>query len=135
MDGCLEGLSLSDDEDDELQLELRDSHSQPKHLEFCLVGPFLTDKAINFNVMRNRMASIWRPTKGVNIKEIESQLYLFQFFHGMDLKIVIDGGPWSYDNNLLLFHNLNPGDYRLLSHCIWLIFGFKFMICLLIICP
>lgn len=76
----------------------------------CLLGRFLTDRAINFNIIRSRMASIWHPGKGVNIREINTRLYLFQFFHLIDLKRILEGGPWTFDNQLLILHKLKPGD-------------------------
>ncbi|KAL9411498.1 hypothetical protein AB3S75_045157 [Citrus x aurantiifolia] len=48
---------------------------------YCLVGRFLTDKVINFSAMKNTMASLWHPGKGVYIKDLSSTLLLFQFFH------------------------------------------------------
>nr|DAD46192.1 TPA_asm: hypothetical protein HUJ06_004422 [Nelumbo nucifera] len=60
--------------------------------------------------MKHRMASIWRPGKEVCIKDISDQCFLFQFFHSVDLKRVLKGGPWTYDNHVLLLHHLKPGE-------------------------
>nr|DAD38903.1 TPA_asm: hypothetical protein HUJ06_013225 [Nelumbo nucifera] len=76
----------------------------------CLVGRFLTDKSINFNVMKHQMASIWHPGKGVCIKDISDQRFLFQFFHSVDLKRDLEGGAWTYDNHVLFLHHLKPGE-------------------------
>lgn len=56
------------------------------------------------------MASIWRPGKGICIKKIGSQMYLFQFFHSVDLRRVLDSGPWTFDNHLLILYQLAPGE-------------------------
>ena len=74
------------------------------------MGRILTDKAINFNLMRHHFASIWRPVGGVNIIVVYPQLFLFHFFHAVDLKRVSEGGPWSFDNCLLILHKLGPGE-------------------------
>ena len=47
--------------------------------QYCLVGRFLTNKVINFSAMKNTMASLSRPGKGVCIKDLSSTLFLFQF--------------------------------------------------------
>nr|DAD30367.1 TPA_asm: hypothetical protein HUJ06_009218 [Nelumbo nucifera] len=60
--------------------------------------------------MKHRMVSIWRPGKGVCIKDISGQRFLFHFFHSVDLKRVLEGGPWTYDNHVLLLHHLKPGE-------------------------
>lgn len=75
-------------------------------LKYCLVGRFLSDRVINFQAMKNTMASLWRPGKGVHIRELSASLYLFQFFHEIDMKRVIDGGHWTFNNHLLLIKRL-----------------------------
>ncbi|XP_075486286.1 uncharacterized protein LOC142525885 [Primulina tabacum] len=72
-------------------------------------GRLLTDRSVNFGAMKNRLADIWRPVKGVLIREIEGQVYLFQFFHEFDVDRILEGGPWSFDNHLLLLHKLKQG--------------------------
>ncbi|KAF2316288.1 hypothetical protein GH714_041629 [Hevea brasiliensis] len=56
--------------------------------------------------MKNTMASLWRPGRCITIKDIGSNLYLFQFFYVVDLNRVVDRGPWSFNNPLLIFHKL-----------------------------
>ncbi|XVF55830.1 hypothetical protein PTKIN_Ptkin06aG0068000 [Pterospermum kingtungense] len=56
--------------------------------------------------MKTRMAGIWQPRRGVNIKDLGSQIYMFQFYHVVDLQRVYDGGPWSFNNHLLVLHKL-----------------------------
>lgn len=81
----MENLSLTKDEEEELILVAENIDPGLGNIDLCLVGRFLTDRSVNFNVMRQRMASVWRPVKGVCIMDIGSQRYLFQFFHKIDL--------------------------------------------------
>ncbi|XVF60271.1 hypothetical protein PTKIN_Ptkin08bG0031500 [Pterospermum kingtungense] len=67
MDVHLDDLKSDNDDEDELCLGLGDDHQQPQHLDLCLVRRFLANRAINFNFMQNRMASIWCPGKEVRI--------------------------------------------------------------------
>ncbi|CAN1789251.1 Uncharacterized protein At4g02000 [Linum perenne] len=60
--------------------------------------------------MRTLMANIWKPGRGISIEDRGEGLVLFRFYHHIDLRMVMDGGPWSFDNNLLLLHELKPGD-------------------------
>ncbi|XVF47801.1 hypothetical protein PTKIN_Ptkin03bG0140100 [Pterospermum kingtungense] len=87
-----------------------DSGQGGAQVELCLLGRFLKDRAINFNVMRNRMAALWRPGKWVCIKDIGGSLFLFQFYHVVNLKRVVEGGLWSFDNHMLILHQLKSGD-------------------------
>lgn len=59
---------------------------------FVLVGKFLTKKNINFNAMRNVIASLWRPKEGMEIYELGGFRYSFVFYHKLDMHKVIDGG-------------------------------------------
>ncbi|XVF75625.1 hypothetical protein PTKIN_Ptkin13bG0201800 [Pterospermum kingtungense] len=110
MEAMLEGLSLMREEDEELVLELGTDHPYFEFLDLCLVGQFLTDRSVNFNVMRTRMAEVWRPGRGVVVKDIGSQRFLFQFFHIVDLKRVLNRGSWTFDNYILILHHLQPGE-------------------------
>ena len=65
MEDCFAGLSLSNEEEEELLLAEASSASNRIKYEFCLVGRFLMDKIVNFKAMRNRMAWLWQPGRGI----------------------------------------------------------------------
>ncbi|KAL8532819.1 hypothetical protein ACS0TY_009144 [Phlomoides rotata] len=69
--------------------------------------------------MKSRMASIWRPKKGLYVKDIGECRYVFQIFHMMDVKRVEDGSPWSFGTYLLLLHQLDKGDHPLQVPLFW----------------
>lgn len=106
-------LSLSAEEDDELVLEDGSVPDSNSSVQLCLVGRFLTDQPINFNLMRSRLAGVWRPGKGVFIKDIGQGRYIFQFFHEIDLQRIYNGGPWSFNSFPLILHRLKSGDFPL----------------------
>lgn len=110
MKACFENLSFLKDEDEELVMEVKDSISELQSLNFCLVGHFLIDKRINFNAMKNKVASLWRLGKGMSIRELNVSKYLFHFFHQVDMNRVLDGAPWMFDNQLFLLHQLKEGE-------------------------
>ncbi|KAL8513932.1 hypothetical protein ACS0TY_013161 [Phlomoides rotata] len=99
-------MSLAEEEEEELIIALEDSEAGIDVLDHCLIGRFLTDQPINFQAMKTHMATVWRPQKGVIIKEVGEGGYLFQFFHHVDLKRIIDGSPWSFVSHLLIMHHL-----------------------------
>ncbi|MCI77251.1 hypothetical protein A2U01_0098521, partial [Trifolium medium] len=59
--------------------------------------------------MKVRMADLWKPLKGVTIKEAKPGTYLFHFAHPLDMEAVLNGGPWSFDNNMLLLERVQLG--------------------------
>ncbi|CAH9143174.1 unnamed protein product [Cuscuta epithymum] len=56
------------------------------------------------------MASLWRPGKGVIIKEVSDKRYLFTFYDPVDMKRGLDGGPWQFERNLLILKEIKPND-------------------------
>jgi hypothetical protein len=58
MKACFENLSFLKDEDEELVMEVKDLISELQSLNLCLVGHFLIDRRINFNAMKNKVASL-----------------------------------------------------------------------------
>jgi hypothetical protein len=94
-----EGFRFDFDEDEEEVGDLR----------WCLVGRFLSERIIHFNSMKVRMADLWKPVKGVTIKEATGGKFLFLFAHPLDMEAVLQGGPWTFDNNMLLLEQVQLG--------------------------
>lgn len=77
---------------------------------YVLVGRFLTDKNINFNAMQNVLASLWRPKEGMEVHDLGNSRYSFVFFHMLDLQKVMEGGPWTFEQSMLVFHHLSRNE-------------------------
>lgn len=77
---------------------------------WCLVGKFLTKRSIDFQAMQHRMASLWQPGRGMFVKELEYNRYLFQFYHEVDIRRVIEGSSWTFDRIQLIFERLKKGE-------------------------
>lgn len=76
---------------------------------YVLIGRFLTEKNVNFSVMQNVLASIWRPKEGIEIHDIGGMRYSFVFYHPMDMQKVIDDGPWAFEQGMLVYKQLLGG--------------------------
>lgn len=68
-------------EEDEVEAVAEGEEKAESDLSLCLVGRFLTDESIRVQTMKDRMVDVWRPGKGLVIKEVELGLFIFQFFH------------------------------------------------------
>ncbi|KAM7510937.1 hypothetical protein LguiB_009812 [Lonicera macranthoides] len=90
---------------------------------WSLLGRILTDKSINFPVMQQLFASVWRPVKGVRIKDLGPNLFLFQFYNEKERDRIFNKGPWSFEQNLLIIEKVEEGfnfrDVQLFSMDIW----------------
>lgn len=103
-------LKLLDDEDEGLVIdEEAISESNTNH-NLTLVGSLITEKPIKFQIMKDTLASVWRPGKGMQVTEISSNLFLFHFFHELDLKRIMEDGPWAFEQNLLVLRKLKPNE-------------------------
>lgn len=108
LDEQMADLNIEEEENEELVFE-GDVEEVNKY-DLCLVGRFLSEKSINVKAMKSKLADVWKPAMGINIKEIDSSLFLFQFFHKEDLQWVLNGGPWSFDNIMLVLNMIPPGE-------------------------
>ncbi|KAL5739496.1 hypothetical protein ACOSQ2_028676 [Xanthoceras sorbifolium] len=68
----------------------------------CLVGRLLASKHINRESFRSIIPRIWRSTPDVDIELVSSNTFAFYFENQIDRRRVLTGGPWSFDNFLLI---------------------------------
>ncbi|GAU27412.1 hypothetical protein TSUD_356480 [Trifolium subterraneum] len=104
----LEDLSFQEEEEG-FTSDIEEEGENQVDFRWCLVGRFLTDRPIHVNSMKIAMAESWRPVKGVKIKEANSGLFLFQFSHELDMEGVLQGGPWTFDNHMLIVERVKLG--------------------------
>ncbi|KAK1376452.1 hypothetical protein POM88_032645 [Heracleum sosnowskyi] len=97
-------LSLEEEEDEGVIIPEGEVTKQQN--TYVLVGQFLTEKNINFNAMKNVLASSWRPKEGMEIHDLGGHRYSFVFYHILDMQKVLDGGPWTFEQSLLVYHKL-----------------------------
>ena len=86
-------IRLYDEEEGGFTIPQMETVVEANDFRWSLIGQFLTDISINVSVMQNTLAFLWRPVKGVTIKEIQPALFLFQFYHELDTLKVINKGP------------------------------------------
>lgn len=102
-------LDIKNEENEELVFD-EGVEKEDNRFELCLVGRFLSEKNINERAMKSKLADLWKPAMGINIKSIKKRLYLFQFYHKDDLNWVINNGPWTFDNVLLVSNIIKAGE-------------------------
>lgn len=64
-------IRLEDEEDGGLMYEENQEDLSEIDTRWCLVGRFLTESTIDFQAMQNKMASLWRPGRGMYVKELD----------------------------------------------------------------
>ncbi|XP_019165703.1 PREDICTED: uncharacterized protein LOC109161666 [Ipomoea nil] len=93
-------------EDEELGVQTLPASRQT----WSVVGRFLTDRILKTEVMKRVMASAWKPLMGIEITDVQPNLFLFTFFDEPDMRRVMEEGPWAFENATLLCQVLNDGD-------------------------
>lgn len=79
-------------------------------VHLCMVGRFLNEGVVDFTAMKHTLASLWRPGKGVYMKEIDVNRYIFQFYHELDIKRVVSGSPCTFNRKVLIIRRMREGD-------------------------
>ncbi|KAL8480040.1 hypothetical protein ACS0TY_026827 [Phlomoides rotata] len=69
MDRMMENLVITEEEEEEEE-DLVVDDTILSNANLCLVGRFVSGHTANFNLMRSRIASTWKPKKGIDIKDI-----------------------------------------------------------------
>lgn len=108
IEGLMSDLDIANEENEELVLDVEGEESANR-FELCLVGKFLTEKSLNVRAMKSKMADLWKPAMGINIKTLVPGLFLFQFYHKNDLDWMMSNGPWSFDNTILVTSTIPAG--------------------------
>lgn len=112
---AMNNIALEDEDEGGLLLDttiLSNSNSQTQGFDakLCIVGRFLSEGKIDFPAMQQTLAALWRPGMGVYMKELDINLFLFQFFHEVDVKRVMEGCPWSFNRKAMIMRRLKDGE-------------------------
>ncbi|KAL5796491.1 hypothetical protein ACOSQ2_001311 [Xanthoceras sorbifolium] len=94
-------LSLSDDDGPIAMVDEGLKAEGIRRLSLSLVGKIVSNREVNREAFRNTIASIWRTKSEVEVESIGVNLFVFCFGCFWDRKRVLEGGPWSFDKNLL----------------------------------
>ena len=55
--------------------------------------------------LRKNMKMLWKPNKGLQIFEIEDDMFLVEFGDGRDKKRIMEMCPWSFEKQLILLQD------------------------------
>ncbi|TXG69190.1 hypothetical protein EZV62_004125 [Acer yangbiense] len=80
-------------------------NSAGKKLDLCLVGKILSHKRVNRDAFRAVMPRIWQTC--MDIEVVNDNTFLFYFRNHGDRFRILAGGPWCFDNSLLVLERLS----------------------------
>ncbi|KAL5804902.1 hypothetical protein ACOSQ3_031702 [Xanthoceras sorbifolium] len=109
-------MKLTEEEQDTVCIEGSTKLDGVKKLSLCLVGRLLSSRLTNCEAFRSLIARIWRTTHAVEVEHVGGNVYAFHFHNSLDWKRVLTGGPWNFDNALLVLEVLSGyGDFSEMS--------------------
>ncbi|KAM6569081.1 hypothetical protein CsatB_017066 [Cannabis sativa] len=103
-------ICLEEEEESEEILEDEEDGNPEFDVRWSLVGKLLTGRISDYKVFQNMIADLWKPGKGMTVKILEQNRFLFQFYHEIDIQRVINGSPWTFDRKHLILKRLKAGD-------------------------
>ena len=98
----LENIKLTAEEEEVIAISDEGKLPDIESCSLSLIGKFLTCKAFNKRAALNTLRAAWGMQLGLQILEVGSNLFQFKFQFEYDLIRVLKGGPWSFDNQLLM---------------------------------
>ncbi|KAK4415214.1 hypothetical protein Salat_2628600 [Sesamum alatum] len=81
-----------------------------KDYRFTLVGRVLTKRSYNFEALKDVLARIISPGRGMTARKIEGERFTVDFTHQVDVKRAIEGGPWVFDKHLVILNDVKEGE-------------------------
>lgn len=117
-------LQITSDESSVISFEEAPDESDESGIALSLVGKVLTIRPYNFEAMKKTLNQIWSISKSALFRTIENGLFVVQFANPRDKTKVMAGRPWSFDQNLVLFNeiegNAQPSNIALSHSPFWL---------------
>jgi hypothetical protein len=90
-------VSLTDGEKQGLTIEEGEIADGREKVGRCLVGRIGVERKINKEAFKTIMSCIWRTVGVVIFKEVQDNIWLFEFVERSDKERVLAGRPWSFD--------------------------------------
>ncbi|KAJ8448873.1 hypothetical protein Cgig2_030729 [Carnegiea gigantea] len=101
-----QNLRLTSDEEQVVIVDDEEDSSTSELILLCLLGRLYTTNSFNPRAMKAVLWNVWKSSKGLVIRDLDSNLCAFQFFSEADRDFVLNKGPWAFDGCILLFKQM-----------------------------
>ena len=105
----LEKMKLTVEEEEIILISDEGRKEEVESCHLSLIGKFLTCKPFNKRAAQTTLRRAWGLDGSVQIVEVGSNLFQVKFHREFDMDRVLKGGPWSFDNQVLLLRRWQPG--------------------------
>lgn len=105
----LRSFSLTPEEEDDIVIDAAVRERAIVDCSTSLVGKLLTKRAFSRAALKDTMRKVWGSPEGLRMVDVGDNLFHFRFSNEMDLQRVFNGGPWCFDNMVLLLKRWEAG--------------------------
>lgn len=105
----LGNVHLTDDEDEDIVIDDGIVQEVVESCRFSFLGKLLTTKRYNTQAMKDSLRRVWGFPTLLRIIDVDANLFHFRFESEEHFVKVINGGPWNFDNQLLVTRLWEPG--------------------------
>lgn len=101
-------LDLTAGETDLLAADPKNAIPLGENQALSLIGRVVTDRELSINFIRPNVTRLLRPVKGIDLKVIDTNLFVIKFEHLLDRKKAMKGCPWVLDKYALILEPIDP---------------------------
>nr|POE68486.1 hypothetical protein CFP56_74381 [Quercus suber] len=116
-------LKFTDVEDEGIELGSSCTKAAKAVGKNCIVIKILTMRSINLETLRKNLRMLWKPNRGLQISDIDEELFLVEFGDGKDKQKVLEMCPWSFEKQLIVMKEfegeLVPRDIEMKHSPFW----------------
>lgn len=105
-------LTLADVDDDDTAMHLPNVVVEEggEEVGYYAVCRLVTNKNVKFTFFQDTMMLVWQPVMGVTMRQLQTKRYLVRFYHDGELNRIMNDGPWTYEQGLLVMRRLLPNE-------------------------
>lgn len=107
VEGLLQNLKLSEKERKSIKIGWAGS-GKAGMVEPQALAKLLSEKPVLVEAMAETLGRIWCPIRGLDCKEVGENKFLFTFGQESGKRMAVEGGPWEFGNDLLVFEDFVP---------------------------
>ena len=105
----LQKIQLTEEEGEVVKLNLAHKEKTIEECSLTLLGRFLTNRPYNQKAAKSLLRFVWKFGNDLRIVDVGEGLFQFRFKMESQLTWVLENGPWSFDNNLLVLRRWERG--------------------------
>jgi hypothetical protein len=100
-------ISLSEGEKNGITVSVGEIADVQEKGDRCLVGRIWSEKYTNKEAFKSVLSGLWRTMESVVFKELQDNLWLFEFADIEDKERVLAGRPWTFDRQILVINEFD----------------------------